>query len=151
MTNEELVRTYWRAYRTDDREAMSSLRHPDWSVEYPQSRERIRGDANMQAMLEHYPGGSPPRLDEPRFVGSDRWIMTPVFTVQKIVGGGDFWWGDGFARYPDGSLWYIVALIQVRDGKIYRETDYFAAPFDAPAWRAEWVEPMDATEPTATT
>jgi hypothetical protein len=33
-------------------------------------------------------------------------------------------------------------LVQVRDGKIYRETAYFAAPFEAPEWRAPWVERM---------
>jgi hypothetical protein len=32
--------------------------------------------------------------------------------------------------------------MQLRDGKVYRETWYFASPFEAPVWRAAWVERM---------
>ena len=34
-------------------------------------------------------------------------------------------------------------LLELRDGKIWRETTYWAEPFDAPAWRRQWVEPLD--------
>jgi hypothetical protein len=30
-----------------------------------------------------------------------------------------------------------------RDGKIWRDTRYYAEPFEAPAWRAQWVERME--------
>jgi hypothetical protein len=30
--------------------------------------------------------------------------------------------------------------MEFRDGKVAHETQYFADPFDAPAWRAQWVE-----------
>ncbi len=33
---------------------------------------------------------------------------------------------------------------EVRDGKVVRMTEYFANPFEAPAWRADFVERMDA-------
>jgi hypothetical protein len=36
-----------------------------------------------------------------------------------------------------------VAIIELRDGKIFRETCYYAEPFEAPEWRAQWVEQMD--------
>jgi hypothetical protein len=32
---------------------------------------------------------------------------------------------------------------EFRDGKIGRETRYYAEPFEAPAWRAQWVEPIE--------
>jgi hypothetical protein len=35
-----------------------------------------------------------------------------------------------------------VSVIELRDGKVVRETDYFAQPFQAPQWRAQWVERM---------
>jgi hypothetical protein len=35
-----------------------------------------------------------------------------------------------------------VNVIELRDGKVVRETDYFAQPFQAPQWRAQWVERM---------
>jgi hypothetical protein len=30
--------------------------------------------------------------------------------------------------------------MEFRDGKVSRETQYFADPFDAPAWRTQWVD-----------
>ena len=143
QSNEEVVRRYWQAHAHRDLDTLSELRHPDWIVEWPQSRERIRGDANARAGLASYPGGAP-QIKTDRFVGSeDRWVMTPLYAVQRIVGNGDFWWGDGTVSYPDGATWSFVALLEVRDGMIYRETNYFAEPFEPPAWRAPWVEPMD--------
>ena len=46
----------------------------------------------------------------------------------------------GKVRYPDWQTWQFVALLTLRNGRIWRETDYSAAPFDAPAWRSEYVE-----------
>jgi hypothetical protein len=34
--------------------------------------------------------------------------------------------------------------MEFRDGKVARETQYFADPFEASAWRRPWVERMDA-------
>jgi hypothetical protein len=33
--------------------------------------------------------------------------------------------------------------MEFRDDKVARETQYFADPFVAPAWRAQWVERID--------
>jgi hypothetical protein len=33
--------------------------------------------------------------------------------------------------------------MEFTDDKVGRETQYFADPFVAPAWRAQWVERMD--------
>ena len=92
--------------------------------------------------MENWPGGRPSDLSV-RVVGSeDQWIATPSNTIHRVVGSGDFWFADGTSVYPDGSTWFLSALIQLRGGKVYRETWYFAPPFDAPAWRAAWVERM---------
>jgi hypothetical protein len=34
--------------------------------------------------------------------------------------------------------------MEFRDGKVARETQYFADPFEAAAWRAQWVERIDS-------
>jgi hypothetical protein len=34
-------------------------------------------------------------------------------------------------------------IVEFRDGKIWRDTRYYAEPFEAPAWRAQWVERME--------
>jgi hypothetical protein len=33
-----------------------------------------------------------------------------------------------------------VSVLEFRDGKVIKETDYFGQPFTAPEWRAQWVE-----------
>jgi hypothetical protein len=66
--------------------------------------------------------------------------VTPSFTVQRVVGSGDFWWVAGTVAYPDGSTWFFVALLELRDSKMLRETWYYAPPSEAPAWRSQWVE-----------
>jgi hypothetical protein len=70
--------------------------------------------------------------------------MTPAFTIQRFVGSGDTWWADGTTTYPDGTEWFAAMLAELRDGRILRETWYFAPPLDAPAWRAPWVERINA-------
>jgi hypothetical protein len=44
--------------------------------------------------------------------------------------------------YADGSRYLGASIIELRDGKVLRETDYYAQPFQAPEWRAQWVERM---------
>lgn len=143
MTNDEIVHRYAEAYRANDEAALARLRHPDWSVDYPQSGERIRGHENMAAIMAAYPGG-PPEAAPSHVVGSeDRYVLTPMFTFERVAGDGDQWWADGVATYPDGSTWFIVVLIELRDGRIHHETEYFAQPFEAPDWRAPWTERTD--------
>lgn len=143
MTNDEVVHAYVEAIRSNDLAAQARLRHADWSVTYPQSGERVRGHANMAAIMEHYPGGAP-RVEQTSVVGSeDHYVVTPMMTIERVIGSGDLWWGDGLAHYPDGSTWHVVVLLELRDGTVFRETNYFAEPFEAPAWRAPWVERTD--------
>ncbi len=142
-TNQEIVQRYWQARGRHDHATVTELRHPDWTVEWPQTGELVRGDANDRAIMDNYPGGEP-HLDTTRIVGSeDRWVATPSFTLERVVGSGDFWWGDGIGTYPDGSRWHGVSLVELRNGKIYREIAYYAPPLDAPSWRSQYVERLD--------
>ena len=139
-SNEEVVRRYLAAHKAHDYDAVGALRHPDWTIEWPQSGERVRGHANDKAIMDNWPEGLPDALAM-RAVGSeDRWVVTPFNTIQRVVGSGDFWWADGTAAYPDGTTWFVAAILELRDSKLYRETWYFGPPLEAPAWRAAWVE-----------
>jgi hypothetical protein len=142
-TNEEVIRTYLQALIENDAATLARLRDPDWTVDYPQSRERIRGHVNERAVADAYPGGVP-AVDPGRVVGSeDRWVVTPSFTLERIAGGGDAWWSEGRVHYADGTTWYVASIYQLRAGRIHREVSYWAEPFDPPAWRAAWVEPIE--------
>jgi hypothetical protein len=121
---------------------MARLRDPDFTVDYPQSGERIRGHANERAIADNYPGGLP-AVDPGRIIGSeDRWVVTPSFTFERVAGSGDTWWFEGRARYPDGSTWFVTTMVRLRHGRIAREVTYWGLPFESPAWRAAWVEPI---------
>jgi hypothetical protein len=34
----------------------------------------------------------------------------------------------------------MTSIVEFRDGKIAKQTDYFANAFEAPDWRAQWVQ-----------
>lgn len=146
LTNEEVVRAYAMASAAADVDRLAQLRHEDWSVEWPQSGERVHGSEAFAEILRNYPGGTP-RTEVTRVVGSeDRWVATPGNTVLRVAGSGDFWWCEWRVTYPDGQVYLCVDLLELRDGRVAHETVYWAPPFEAPDWRRPWVEQAGAAE-----
>jgi hypothetical protein len=142
-TNEEVVRAYAAMSAAADLDGLARLRHADWSVTWPQSGERVMTQAAFGEIVRNYPGGAP-RTIATRIVGSeDRWVVTPGNTVIRVVGSGGAWWCEWRTTYPDGVTYLCVDLLELLDGLIHRETVYWAPVFDAPAWRAPWVERAD--------
>jgi hypothetical protein len=138
LTNEECVRRY-AASAAHDLDALPMLRHPEWMVFWPQSGERVESSQAFAEIIGSYPGGAP-AVEVTRIVGSeDQWYVTPANTAMRVAGSGDFWWSEWRLTYPNGDVYLVVDLFELRDGLIYRETVYWAAPFEAPAWRAPWV------------
>jgi hypothetical protein len=43
----------------------------------------------------------------------------------------------------DGRPVHTVSIMEFQAGKVARETLYFADPFEAPEWRAQWVERIE--------
>src|SRR6201995_2403799 len=114
---------HWAASDANDFEAEHQIYHEDAVLEYPQSGERIRGRHNIQASRAAQPNKK-------------------RFTVRRILGAADLWISEFILTY-DGHPSYTVSIMEFRDGKVARETQYFADPFVAPAGRAQWVEPME--------
>jgi hypothetical protein len=139
LTNEECVRRYAAASAAHDLDALPMLRHPEWMVFWPQSGERVESSQAFAEIIGSYPGGAP-AVEVTRIVGSeDQWVVTPANTAMRVAGSGDFWWSEWRITYPNGDVYLVVDLFELRGGLIYRETVYWAAPFEAPAWRAPWV------------
>ncbi|MFL6529511.1 MAG: nuclear transport factor 2 family protein [Chthoniobacterales bacterium] len=111
---------HWAASAAGDQVAEHDIYHDDVVCEYPQSGEIIRGRDNLQALRSHHPGRP-----------SD-------FTVRRIVGEGDLWVTEYQINYG-GTRAFTVSIMEFRNGKVSHETQYFADPFEAPAWRAQWV------------
>lgn len=142
-SNREVVERYMQAIVERDLDAQDQLRHPDYVSDYPQSGERIRGPKSARAILDNYPEGLPPAKKVAVKGGEDRWVATPVGTLLRITGTGDVYTAYFTAVYPgDTRPWHCMGIVELRDGKVAKEVIVFGAPFDAPAWRAQWVERM---------
>jgi len=114
---------HWAASDANDFEAEHAIYREDAVLEYPQSGERIRGRRNIQAS----------RVAQPN---------RKRFTVRRILGAGDLWVTEFVLAY-DGRPSYSVSVMKFRDGKVARETQYFADPFEPGPSRAHLVERME--------
>ena len=139
-SNREVVERYAKAHVDHDYDAMDQLRHADYVCEYPQSGERIRGTGNVRAIMEHYPAR--PEVKTQAVIGSeDQWVASPVGTLLRIMGTGDVYITLSRFMYPgDSRPWHLASMLELREGKVVKETTIFGAAFDAPEWRAQWVE-----------
>jgi len=119
----------------------------DIVIEWPQSSERIRGIKNAQEVFSNYPGQlESPGSDRVVFVQDDEgsYALTPMFTMVKASKKPDYFTMIVRSIYPDGSEWYVISLLQTRDGLISKAINYFAPVYEAPEWRSQWVEQMEA-------
>ena len=114
---------HWASSDDNDFETEHLIYHEDAVLEYPQSGERTRGRSNIQGQRASQPNKK-------------------RFSIRRILGGGDLWVTEFVLTY-DGKPSYTVSIMEFRDDKVARETQYFADPFVAPASRAQWVERMD--------
>jgi ketosteroid isomerase-like protein len=115
---------HWAASDANDFETEHLVYHEDAVLDYPQSGERTRGRSNIQSQRESQPNQK-------------------RFTVRRIIGSGDLWITELVLTY-DGKPTYTVSIMEFRGDKVARETQYFADPFVAPAFRTRWVERMDS-------
>jgi ketosteroid isomerase-like protein len=113
------------AMLSGDIDGLTGLLADDAVVEWPQSGERIVGREACTVVYRNYPGGS------------------PAYQVKRISGEGDHFTIESVADYA-GEKVYVANIVEFRDGKVVRQTDYFANPFEAPAWRSQWVERMES-------
>ncbi|MEO6350747.1 MAG: hypothetical protein ABIP53_08850 [Candidatus Limnocylindrales bacterium] len=137
------MRRYTEALTRWDYETIAKLRHPEWKAIWPQSGEVVNSTQDDQKIAHGYPGGRP-TLVPGRMIGSeDRWVTSPLGGAFRVAGDGESWWGEWRMTYPDGKTWFTITLIELLDGMIWRETTYWAEPFDAPEWRHSFVERLE--------
>jgi ketosteroid isomerase-like protein len=117
----EALNAHWRASAAGDLNAEHDIYADDAICDYPQSGERIFGRSNLQALRGHHPA------------------KPSGFAVRRILGKGDLWITEYIITY-EGRPAFTVSMMEFRDGKVVHETQYFADPFDAPAWRSQWVQ-----------
>ena len=125
MADEEIraaLDRHWAASNAGDDAGEGAIYHDDVELVYPQSEERFRGRGNVLESRGNNPAAR-------------------RFEIRRTVGSGDLWITEYVIVY-DGRPVPTVSIMEFRDGKVARETQYFADPFAAPAWRARWREPV---------
>jgi hypothetical protein len=93
-------------------------------MEVPQSGESIRGREKMREFQEAYP--TPPSIQ-----------------LRRVLVRDGLWVVEGVNDYGGGQVFDVVLIIELKDGKLWRDRRYYAEVFEAPQWRAQWVERME--------
>jgi hypothetical protein len=91
----------------------------DAVLEFPQSGERFEGVENIREWRSRYPG-------------------SVSYDIRRIRGSGEIWVAEINVSYGGGEPHFGVDVLEIRNGKILRETIYVGEAFDAPEWRAQW-------------
>ena len=121
-----LIEQHWEASESGDGDLEHAIYAEDAILDYPQSGERFRGRSTIQAQR----GGHPAQRH---------------FRVQRILGAGEVWVSECVITY-DGVPTYSVSVMEMSDGLVTHETQYFADPFEASPARAALAEPIPPAE-----
>jgi len=120
------LQQHWEASERGDLHAEHAIYAADAILDYPQSGERFQGRSRIQAQR----GGHPAERH---------------FEVRRIRGGGDLWVSEVVITY-DGVPTYSLSVMEIADGLVTHETQYFADPFPAAPGRAALAEPIPARD-----
>lgn len=122
MKNKQLLETFWAVMATNDFQAAAELLHDEFTLEWPQSGERIRGREHFALINTHYPADGMWQFRINAIAADDEVVVTDVSVT------------DG-KRHDR-----VVTFSTIRDGKIWKQVEFWPEPFEAPGWRAGWVE-----------
>lgn len=121
----EVAREFWRLMASNDFHSVAEVLAPAFVLEWPQSKERIRGAERFARMNQEFPAHG-------------RW----QFTVNRIVGGESEVVSD--VTVTDGvQTARAISFFTVAEGKVTRLVEFWPEPYAAPANRAHLVEAME--------
>jgi hypothetical protein len=120
-----VAREFWRLMATNDFVSVAAVLADDFVLEWPMSKERIRGAERFARMNSEYPAHG-------------RW----TFTVHSLIGSeseaaSDVTVSDGVQTARVISFFTIGA-----SGKVVRLVEFWPEPYEPPGNRAHLVERM---------
>jgi ketosteroid isomerase-like protein len=121
----EVAREFWRLMASNDFRSVGAVLADDYVLEWPQSKERIRGRDRFAAMNTEYPAHGPWRFTINRMVGDDLQAVSDVSVTDGVQNG------------------RAISFFTVVDGRITRQVEFWPEPYDAPPDRRHLVETMD--------
>ncbi len=122
----EVVEKFWERMNSNDFRSVGLILSDDFVLDWPQSKERIRGRDNYAAMNEEYPAHGKWQFIINRIVGNDSEAVSDVSLT------------DGVQRAR------AISFFTVRNGKVVKMVEYWPEPFAARADRRHLVERIDS-------
>lgn len=121
----DVIKAFWGRIQARDWEGVAELVAADAVVEWPVTRERLVGRANVVAVIRDYPEG---------------WSIQ----VLRVIGDGDQVVSEVEVPHDELGVFRAASFWTVRDGVIVRGTEYWTTVGGEPAqeWRAGLVEAM---------
>jgi hypothetical protein len=128
VNDDEMVARIREVYEFGDMAAFAKAQYEmsadDVVNELPQSGERFQGRDNIAAMNQSYSGNTG---------------TAPKTTLRRILKPGEAWVIEATIDYGDGTPVSAISILETGpDGKLVKQTDYFANPFEAPEWRRQY-------------
>lgn len=121
----EVAREFWRLMETNDFHSVAAVLAPQFVLEWPQSKERIRGAEHFARLNHEYPA-------------QGRW----QFTINRLVGGESEAVSD--VTVTDGvQTARAISFFAIVQGKVTRLVEFWPEPYAAPTNRAHFVEAME--------
>lgn len=121
----EIVHEFWRLMASNDFDTVAVVLAPEFVLEWPQSKERIRGVANFVRMNREYPSHGPWRFTIHRIVGGDTEAASDVSITDGVQS----------AR--------AISFFTVEQGRVVRLVEFWPEPYAAPVHRNHLVEPLE--------
>jgi len=121
LSGQSTIAQYFEAGAARDFERLAALRDPAWVAEWPQSGERVPSHEADR------------RIRETATAHGEGWRLQPILPV-ALSGAGDLWVAE--ARLAGSVPQSGIGIFELRQGKVWRETLFWAEPFDAPPDRA---------------
>jgi len=121
----EIAQEFWRLMATNDFHAVGAVLAPDFVLEWPQSKERIRGAVRFAQMNQEYPAHGPWKFTVNRLVGSESEAASEVAVTDGV------------------QTANAISFFTVAQGKVTRLVEYWPEPYAPPANRSHLVEAME--------
>ena len=120
-----VVKHFWQLMASNDFESVGAVLSDDFVLEWPQSRERIRGRDNFAAMNRNYPAHGMWRFTVNRVFGDESRVVSDVSITDGVQ----------HAR--------AISFFTVKRGLITHLHEFWPDDYPAPANRAQWVENIE--------
>jgi hypothetical protein len=124
----DVVREFWRLMGTNDFHAVAVVLARAFVLEWPQSRERIRGTERFARMNQEYPAHGPWRFTIHRLIAGASEAATDVSVT------------DGVRKDR------AISFFTLEEGRILRIVEFWPEPFAAAGNRVHLVEIMGDEE-----